>query len=331
MDDRLTTKLDSPSRGEGSRQQLQPCLVQHNATAYPGVTPTRLRVVRDISPPSRHYDHLVTVPLRPCCADCEAIWEQSRREGEEWKEKFTRGARRKRNSSIDSPAVLLTKQQHMKTGMEDANVEFTSVLAIKVDEIDKKRGSSESQSSNSDRGVPVDSNPVNGRLMIDTAYSATPIQEEDEDQLFPLPSPRRSPNASPIPSPSASSSCLALTGVNDTRLGRDVGVPKKPSLQSLRLPSRVASPSSSSPTIPSPLRPGSYSAPLPSRNITLSPLTIDPGIANAEPILSSPISRLSRSSSMTSSRSTKGRTSFAKTGSGLLKGVFMSLGSPPLV
>ncbi|KAG1742457.1 hypothetical protein EDB19DRAFT_1966975 [Suillus lakei] len=64
--------------------------------------------------------------------------------------------------------------------------------------------------------------------MVDTQRSSSPLRipnfavpstpripeeddgEDDEDQLFPLPSPRRSPGTSPAPSPSASASCIGL-------------------------------------------------------------------------------------------------------------------------
>ncbi|RXW21060.1 hypothetical protein EST38_g4791 [Candolleomyces aberdarensis] len=44
------------------------------------------------------------VPLRPCCPDCTKTLEEALKKGEEWKEKFSRGAkrRRRRSSSVTS-------------------------------------------------------------------------------------------------------------------------------------------------------------------------------------------------------------------------------------
>lgn len=55
--------------------------------------------------------------------------------------------------------------------------------------------------------------------------------EDDEDQLFPLPSPRRSPATSPAPSPSASASCIGL--------GRPSGSPVPSNSSSLSLGTKM--------------------------------------------------------------------------------------------
>jgi len=320
---RFTTKSVSPSRDDNLSRQLQPCLVQHNATADPSSTPTRVRPMRRTSLTLSHRHDHATVPLRPCCADCEAIWEQSRKEGDDWKEKFTKGARRRRNSSSDAPRALRYKQQQSNTRIGDVNMEFAKVLGIKVDEVDKRRYSNEAQIPLSDSAI-ADDEPEAIELAMDAASLTVPIREEDEDQLFPLPSPRRSPSASPIPSPSASSSSLALNGAKDTRPGSDAVVPKKPSLGNLKIPAR---PTSLSPPSPSLLRPISFSAPLPTRRITSASLHDNLAIADADAILRPSLSRLSPS---TSPKSHSSRHSFAKAGSGLLKGV-LSIGGPPLI
>lgn len=237
-------------------------------------------------------DTALTVPLRACCPDCVPITEESLKEGEEWQEKFSRGARRRRSASLDNSDSFLssspTTPRQLSRGFTAVTVNpsapavvisctsprynKTSNFAITVDEVDKRRKSQEFEEdikrlrqpySSSPRSSPTfhspnapfssaPHSPIYRPHEKDTSTSSTsssistssepntpdypprrpkssPIQEEDEDQLFPLPSPRRTPTsspspsmnaspspspspsvkASPAPSPNASTSCLA--------------------------------------------------------------------------------------------------------------------------
>ncbi|KAK1226578.1 hypothetical protein PQX77_010461 [Marasmius sp. AFHP31] len=48
----------------------------------------------------RESQKIATIPLRACCPDCFSITEESL--GDQWKERFSRGARRRRGSSVSS-------------------------------------------------------------------------------------------------------------------------------------------------------------------------------------------------------------------------------------
>ncbi|KAG6854193.1 hypothetical protein C0991_009506 [Blastosporella zonata] len=204
----------------------------------------------------------LTVPLRQCCADCVTVTEESFKEGDEWQEKFSRGARRRRSASLDNgfgiDAAHPVSVHHPGGFADQADLSpgtryKSSPFALTVDEVDKRRKSQEFTEedlmrfrSSSPRSSPVFHTPTGYAAPSyslayrapekDTSISSTsssisatseidvpprrikssPIQEEDEDQLFPLPSPRRSPNASPassvLPSPNASTSCLTPPG-----------------------------------------------------------------------------------------------------------------------
>ncbi|KAI0248108.1 hypothetical protein BJV78DRAFT_1285070 [Lactifluus subvellereus] len=52
------------------------------------------------SPPSRPEP--VTIPLRPCCPNCFSATESATLQGDEWTERFTRAARRRRSASTDN-------------------------------------------------------------------------------------------------------------------------------------------------------------------------------------------------------------------------------------
>ncbi|KAJ3906792.1 hypothetical protein F5879DRAFT_920364 [Lentinula edodes] len=153
---------------------------------------------------------LPTIPLRSCCPDCVSITEECLKEGEAWIEKFTRGARRRRSSSGESDCGF-TPVASMHQGHKDiAVVRLGSSASINVDEVDKRRRSREIDAVPDFLATSPSSPPI-------TPHVPSAIIEEDEDQLFPLPSPRRSPNsspanstsASPMPSPNASSSHLS--------------------------------------------------------------------------------------------------------------------------
>ena len=226
---------------------------------------TRLSPVRRTTQPEyhRHKDEL-TVPLRPCCEACEHITDRSLKEGEQWQEKFSRGARRRRSASLENndlrgeshfshtgirnEFLALSKSLHV---MGSPRYGLPSTFSLTVDEVDKRRKSLDfseeaqrqclmpaSASAASSSSSPPHLSHSPGSLYSGTRYPrykpherdvsssstlsststtdeiapdgldprarlrSSPIEEEDEAQLFPLPSPRRSPSGTPSPSPS---------------------------------------------------------------------------------------------------------------------------------
>ncbi|KAJ4468128.1 hypothetical protein J3R30DRAFT_3739858 [Lentinula aciculospora] len=207
----------SSSRGRDPTSPLSPCLVHRSPSSSSfteGVAHRKLER-RPSLPNSPVLDNsgkpLPTIPLRSCCPDCVSITEESLKEGEAWVEKFTRGARRRRSSSGESDCGFAPVASNHQGHKDIAVVRVGTSASINVDEVDKRR-----------RSRDIDAVP---EFMETFSPSTSPIAphvpsaiiEEDEDQLFPLPSPRRSPNSSPVnsssgspmPSPNTSTSHLS--------------------------------------------------------------------------------------------------------------------------
>ncbi|KAK0245054.1 hypothetical protein EDD85DRAFT_895367 [Armillaria nabsnona] len=217
-----------PSRGRShTAEPLTPCLVhrstanqsQHSPpTSFP--VPRRRTLVRSPSLPIPPAKRITTVPLRACCPNCYPITEKSLKEGDNWETKFSTGARRRRSTSLDGITAPFNLAD-----VEEALFRVN----VTVDEVDtlKQRRSQE-----------IASAPV-----------AMPhVEVEDEDQLFPLPLPRRSPGDSPIPSPKASSTCF-LTSKNasdECIIGKSISRKKDLLMPEAVCPSRENSRSSSS-------------------------------------------------------------------------------------
>ncbi|KAG5651766.1 hypothetical protein H0H81_007548 [Sphagnurus paluster] len=331
----------SPSRGRStstsppSPKPLSPCLVNRSPSSSPLSPKALRRTSLPISTLSIPKDDAVTVPLRPCCVDCVPIMEESLREGEQWQEKFTRGARRRRSASLDNgdrfprghdpslhTAGFVTSAIEVDA-TASSSAYRSSTFSITVDEVDKRRKSlehtqeelsrfqSSPSSSSATPAFHTPTAPFSGvvghntfekeastsstlsSLSISSDLSphdipprrpkSSPIQEEDEDQLFPLPSPRRTPsnspspsaNGSPSPSPNASTSCLApaATSSKDSLTPEEGVIAKSLSRKTpesgLLQPSVLSAPSdrvrstTSSGTITPPGEPSSRSRPVP--------------------------------------------------------------------
>jgi hypothetical protein len=275
---------------------------------------------------------IVTIPLRPCCVNCETVWEESRKEGEQWKEKFTRGARRLRSLSTDArPAV----QVHHRHGSLDSarSFERPPTLTIRVDEVDKRR------SSGDNRPVVVDTSPIDlltnterrhasdssvPSCLTTTGRVKTPIPEDDEDQLFPLPLNKRSPSASPVPSPSGSSSSLNVTGQKTSPSSSRESIPQR-----TRIPTPITPTRFMSPPQPSPIT-KSFSAPLPPKSLSRSVGSGSPSDGShldSETILGPSITRTARLSPKRSKIWSTGVSITKAAGAGILKSVSnMSVG-----
>ncbi|KDQ52965.1 hypothetical protein JAAARDRAFT_61551 [Jaapia argillacea MUCL 33604] len=246
---RIITKSPRPGQlSECSSPPMPPCLVHHEPGSPRSPPARHIRRTSTTTASTSPRPDAVIIPLRACCPDCYPITEESLKEGDEWKEKFTRGARRRRSASSGSetsswePPVNGARAHH-HTDCPSSGPGITAIKVINVDEVDKRRRSQDhleddeyrrnavivhaqkpslSLSSCSSRRSASDPGAAGGGGYFGSCASETgqpgarrsPIQEEDEDQLFPLPSPRRSPSASPspTPSPNGSSSCLAPCG-----------------------------------------------------------------------------------------------------------------------
>ncbi|GBE81487.1 hypothetical protein BKA93DRAFT_822660 [Sparassis latifolia] len=126
----FTTKSRSPTRSEALLQPLVPCIVDHASPKSPELRGRHAR--NPSSPPLSPRADIETVPLLPCCHECFHITDECLKEGEQWEEKFTRGARRLHNSSVDAcPA------SHSHHRVAEAMPGFDDIVA--VDEVDKKR------------------------------------------------------------------------------------------------------------------------------------------------------------------------------------------------
>ncbi|KAF8837248.1 hypothetical protein BDN67DRAFT_973227 [Paxillus ammoniavirescens] len=232
----FSTKAQSPTRST-DHSPLTPCLVHRSSSlgsSIPGSPPAPRRTPRKTSPSPSRPD-VVTVPLRPCCAACQPIAEAALVHGDAWTERFSRAANRRRSLSADSPRTITVAGSAAATSL----AALGHGIPISVDEVDKRRRAS-------DTGLPKagqdmlwlnDTGDVDGRklsslhasrpgvstLSADARPPASPTRvapstpripeeedDDDKDQLFPLPSPKRSPVSSPAPSPAASLSSLTV-------------------------------------------------------------------------------------------------------------------------
>ena len=319
----------SPSPA-GDGPALVSCLVQHDGPSSP-VAPSPISEHnrppiprRRSSLPTPARVDVVTIPLRPCCVNCETVWEESRKEGDQWTEKFTRGARRRRSLSSDTRPVV-----HHRHGSLDSTHSFghPPVLTIRVDEVDKRRSSGDSRSVVLDPTSPIDLPSDNERrhasdssvpsCLTTVGRGKTPIPEDDEDQLFPLPLNKRSPSASPTPSPSGSSSSLHVTGQKSSPSCSREMIPQR-----RRTPTPTKSDRTTLPT-PSPIT-KSFSAPLPSKSLSRSVgrgLPAGGSFLDSDSILGPSIARDTRTSPKKSKLWSTGVSMTKAAGAGILKGV----------
>ena len=323
----------SPSRDD---PPLVPCLVNHDGPSSPvipspvsGFNRPSIPKRRASLPPPPRVD-VVTIPLRPCCVNCETVWEESQKEGDQWKERFTRGARRRRSSSSDARPVA-----HHRHSSLDSTHSFghSPGLTIKVDEVDKRRSSGDIRSVLVDPTSPIDlpteaerrhaSDSSVASFLTNIGRVKTPIPEDDEDQLFPLPL-RRSPSSSPVPSPSGSSFSLHATGQKISPSSSRESIPHR-----TRVPSPTKSDRLTSPPPPSPIT-KSFSAPLPPKSLSRyvgSGLPSNGSYLDSETILGSSIAREPTLSPKRSKIWSTGVSITKAAGAGILKGVSsMSIG-----
>ncbi|KAH9947361.1 hypothetical protein B0H21DRAFT_789958 [Amylocystis lapponica] len=203
----LVSQSQSPTRME-AREPLVPCIVNSQTSpVVPHPRPTRRASDATLPRPD-----CLTVPLRKCCVNCIHSTEECLKEGVAWKEHFTRGAERLRNSSVDSP------RRPLRHRLCEFMPGFDTIVA--VDEVDGRNGSRAAEPHPTDLAeVAVDPNSEEETILAPSLSRShmTPqragrtrgtkniMHGENDDMLFPLP--RASP---PVPglqpsSPSASS------------------------------------------------------------------------------------------------------------------------------
>ncbi|KAH8829833.1 hypothetical protein DL96DRAFT_1706675 [Flagelloscypha sp. PMI_526] len=141
----------------------------------PPLVPKRLR--RPSLPVPLHAE---TIPLRACCHECYSITEESINDPE-WVEKFSKSA----------------QHPHLHPGQD-------GVFELKVDEVDKIRRSR--PPSPPPPSIGASSLTIDAEKSLRCITRSSPIYEHDEDesQLFPLPSPCRftpSPTHTPSTTP----------------------------------------------------------------------------------------------------------------------------------
>ncbi|KAF9236377.1 hypothetical protein BU15DRAFT_50184 [Melanogaster broomeanus] len=229
------TKPQSPTRTT-DQSPLVPCLVHRSpsvgSSSTPG-SPTLTRRTSRRTSPSPSRPDVLTVPLRPCCTECHPITEAALVDGDAWTVRFSRAAQRRRSLSVDAAPRTVTVP-----GSAAASA-FSAIghgSPITVDEVDKRRRASDTGTGQdvvwlndggdeevhklwllyaSGPGVSTsaDARPPLSPLRMTPSTPRIPEEEhdDDQDQLFPLPSPKRSPASSLVPSPTASESSLMVT------------------------------------------------------------------------------------------------------------------------
>jgi len=227
----------------------------HRHTSLPPIPTTSARPRAPSLPPLQRSER-VTIPLRPCCPNCFPATEHAVSMGDNWTEKFTRAARRRRSSSTDNhpypPHVHSGNQASIQwssnTTEVDSPASFHSVLV--VDEADHK-ASVESKLTPTTDGEQELADALN-------ALDNLSVEEPKDGLLLPLLT-RRNPWLSPIPSNNAS-----VDDVSRVPCAMDTeGVDDVP----LCLPVQVSPPPSPLPKTP----PSVYSTPTTSPKIMSSP------------------------------------------------------------
>ncbi|TDL22321.1 hypothetical protein BD410DRAFT_898274 [Rickenella mellea] len=201
-----------------THRSLHPARAESASSPSTSTSPPRARLARSPSlPTAPTLATLQTVPLRPCCPACVHTAEAALLP--DWNEdvRFSKGAlRRRRSASVERYAFELNHNHNHGANHTGSG----SLLPLRVDEVDRKRTRSSSPPppcpSTSPLRISTNGCSSKSAGSVGTAYSIPTLEKiaDDEDQLFPLPSPKRtptsSPRASPIPSPSASSTNVVL-------------------------------------------------------------------------------------------------------------------------
>jgi hypothetical protein len=217
--------------------------------------PSRARHARRPSLPS---SPLLTIPLRPCCPNCFSATESAALQGDNWTERFSRAARRRRSASADNhpcPPHLLADSgatiQWSTVAESTSTTPFLSVLLVDESNHQATPGATDDDAASAGVSDEQGSNAVLNGL------DHLSVQDPDDDILLPMLS-RHKPWLSPIPSnnPSADDLSPASAAAEDA--------------DGLRLCSSPASTSISPPASPLPQTPSSSTFPTPVSSPTIS-------------------------------------------------------------
>ncbi|KAF8491269.1 hypothetical protein JB92DRAFT_2835642 [Gautieria morchelliformis] len=189
---------------------IPPSPTLHHVPSFPRIQPASLKQAD-------------TVPLRPCCEACHSCVDAALAQGEGWSARWSRGAVRRYSEgehvhlhAPHPPVFGVTRVWTPKTEGADADGDMPLQDALTIDEVDVKRRSGDySQAILNNHHVPPpatddaesDDEDVSEKTTaapLIPLYHAAILKEEDEDLLFPLPSPRRTPNHSPNLTPTGS-------------------------------------------------------------------------------------------------------------------------------
>ncbi|KAK0468468.1 uncharacterized protein EV420DRAFT_468846 [Desarmillaria tabescens] len=175
----LTKTLPSPHYTHA--EPLSPCLVhreQRSASTHSSPTihhaiPAALTRTASLPMTDHNGKPVTTVPLRACCPNCFHTTEQSLQEGDRWKEKFTRGARRLRRASIDySPS----------TASASTSSEMNLSLEAAEEALFHPQRHSASTTEEAFKLKPVaEPETLSGLISIVSIPTSPPIVEEEEE------------------------------------------------------------------------------------------------------------------------------------------------------
>ncbi|KAF8873085.1 hypothetical protein BD779DRAFT_1571188 [Infundibulicybe gibba] len=202
----------SPNRGRPQSSSppapkpLSPCLVHRSPLTAP-TSPRHLP-----TPPHSKEPGALTVPLRACCPDCVPITEESLKEGSLWQEKFTRGARRRRSSSLDE-SMSSSRIPQSRVDVPPVATP-ASRFSITVDEVDKRRKSQEFTEGDIREHLAASSPLPSPSPRRSPNASPSPSRNVSPSHSL-TPSPANSASPSPVPSPNASTSCLGAPAATD--------------------------------------------------------------------------------------------------------------------
>ncbi|KAI9460134.1 hypothetical protein BJY52DRAFT_1415842 [Lactarius psammicola] len=231
---------------------LSPPPIHRHSSLPPTPTTTSARPRAPSLPPLQRSER-VTIPLRPCCPNCFSATERAAMMGENWTEKFSRSARRRRSASADNhsypPHVHSENQATIQwsSDVTEGNTPATFRSIVVVDEADHKAS----------LATKLTSEPDSEQELTDAlnVLDHLSVQEPEDGLLSPLLT-RQNPWLSPIPSNNASLDDVSHTPCTVAAEGED-DLP-------LYLPAQVSPPPSPLPKTP----PSVYSSPATSPKIS---------------------------------------------------------------
>ncbi|KAG7449135.1 uncharacterized protein BT62DRAFT_1073660 [Guyanagaster necrorhizus] len=181
----LPSFLTKPSRSPHCThtEPLSPCLVhreRRSASTNSSPTihhtiPTALTRTASLPMTDHTGKPVATVPLRACCPNCFHTTEQSLQEGDQWKEKFTRGARRLRRASVDYSTSTSVSSASTSSDMD------LSLEAAEEALFHPRRHSVSTTEKAYQLKRAAEPDTLSGLISIVSVPTSPPIVEEDEE------------------------------------------------------------------------------------------------------------------------------------------------------